>query len=83
MSKTSCVKKLTSTTPTIRRCSSTSGNARNLWSTNASHASSNVAVCGIATTRGTMMSRRRRSSAAVSSRRVGKTPTSFSSVSTT
>ena len=42
MPNASSVNKPTSTTPTIFRASSTTGNARNLCMTNASHASSSV-----------------------------------------
>ena len=75
MSNASSVSKPTSTTPTIFRDSSTTGKARNRCRTNASHASSTVAVWGMATTRRIISSDNRRSNGAVRSWRVGRTPT--------
>ena len=82
-SKTSSVSRVASTTPTRRRPSSTTGSARKRCSTSSSHASSTVAAAGIATTRSIITSPSLASSGAVSSRRVGSTPTSRSSPSTT
>jgi hypothetical protein len=69
------IKMSASTTPMMRRSASTTGKARNLYSTKNSHASRTVAVAGNAITRGTMISRNGVAGAAVSKRRVGTTPT--------
>ena len=74
-SKISSAKRFASMMPMTWRCSSTTGNARNLYSTKNSQASRTVAVAGTATTRGTMICRTDVSSDAVSRRRVGTTPT--------
>ena len=82
-SRTSPVKTFTSTTPTMRRSESITGKARNLCRTKSSHASSSVAVSGIATTRGIMHSATGRSSGSVRRRRVGSTPRNTPSASVT
>ena len=63
--------------------SSISGKAKNLWNTKNSHASITVAVPGMAMTLRIIRSDNGCSSGAMSSRRVGTTPTNCSASSTT
>ena len=69
--------------PCIRRSSSTTGNASSLWSRKNSQASSTLAAAGIVITRVTITSRIGVASGESNSRRVGTTPDSRPSASST